>query len=158
MNAKSCLTLVALLGPLALPAGAFAQAPAATAVPAAPAPRAGTPGGLQQRIDELRVALQITPAEQTGWDRFVQVMRDNEATMHEAFQQRGAKLATMSAVQNMQSYADLASLHAKDMQTLAATFQTLYAAMTPAQQQNADAVFRAWYAHPVHRPETGPSH
>lgn len=147
---KSWLALAALLAPLALPAGAFAQ----TAAPA-PAPQAAAPGhhgpeGVDAYIDQMHAMLQITPAEQSEWDKFAAVMRQGAAGMHQAFQARGAALPTMTAVQNMQSYADLAARHAKDMQALAAAFQTLYAAMPPAQQQNADAVFRDWYAHPGH--------
>ncbi|HTU52872.1 MAG TPA: Spy/CpxP family protein refolding chaperone [Acetobacteraceae bacterium] len=152
MNAKSTvkswLTLAALLTPLALPAVALAQTAAPT--PQAAAPARGGPEGVQAYIDQMHAMLQITPAEQTEWDSFAQVMREGAAGMHQAFEQRGAALPTMTAVQNMQSYADLATRHAKDMEALAAAFQTLYAAMPPAQQQNADAVFRDWYAHPGH--------
>jgi periplasmic protein CpxP/Spy len=147
-TAKSWLALGMLLAPLALPAGAFAQT--AAPPPQAAAPSHGGPESVDAYIDQMHAMLQITPAEQADWDTFAQVMRQGSAGMHQAFEQRGGALATMSAVQNMQSYADLAMQHAKDMQALAAAFQTLYAAMPPAQQQNADAVFRNWYAHPGH--------
>jgi Spy/CpxP family protein refolding chaperone len=150
LTVKSWLALAALLAPLALPAGAFAQTAAPAPAPQAAAPSHGGPEGVDAYVDQMHTMLQITPAEQAEWDKFAEVMRQGAAGMHQAFQARGAALPTMTAVQNMQSYADLAAQHAKDMQALAAAFQTLYAAMPPAQQQNADAVFRDWYAHPGH--------
>ena len=49
----------------------------------------------------------------------------------------------MNAAENMQSYAQIAELHAQDTQKLAAAFQTLYGSMSDAQKKNADTVFRA---------------
>jgi LTXXQ motif family protein len=144
MNGRSCLIALALIAPLGLPAGAIAQAPAPTA-PAANAPAAGPQNGpetVQQRIDQLHAMLEIAPAQEPQWNRFAQAMTANAESMHQAFEQRGAQLATMNAAQDMESYAQLSALHAKNMQTLADAFTALYAVMPPAQQQNADAVFR----------------
>ncbi len=140
MNGKFRLAFLVLLAPLALPAGALAQSQAQANQAQAAAPSG--PETVQQYIDQLHATLQITPAQQPQWDRFAQAMTANADSMRQAFAQRGAALGTMNAAQNMQSYAELATLHARNMQTLANAFQTLYAAMTPAQQQNADAVFR----------------
>jgi len=155
MNGKFRLAFLVLLAPLALPAGASAQSQAQTAEAAAPAP-AG-PETVQQYIDELHATLQITPAEQSQWDRFAQAMTENAESMHQAFAKRGAALGTMNAAQNMQSYAELAALHARNMQTLANAFQALYAVMTPGQQQNADAVFRTGGAPVGHHHHQTPS-
>jgi protein CpxP len=151
MNGKFHLALLVLLAPLALPVGALAQSQAQTnQVQAAPS----GPESVQQYIDQLHATLQITPAQQPQWDRFAQAMTANAESMRQAFAQRGAALGTMNAAQNMQSYAELAALHARNMQTLANAFQALYATMTPAQQQNADAVFRAEGAPIGHHHET----
>ena len=140
MNRKLTIAL-ALLAMLAGPLGAQAQAPAA---PAKTTSRSGHigPDRVEQRIKELHSQLQITPAEQSDWDKFAQVMRDNAIHMRQSFEQRGARLASMSAAENMQSYAELAEQHAQDMQKLSAAFQTLYASMSDAQKQTADALFR----------------
>ncbi len=143
MNGKSLFVALALLAPLALPAGALAQTPAPSAsAPAAGGPQNG-PETVQQHIEQLHAMLEITPAQAPQWNRFAQAMTANADSMHQAFEQRGAQLGTMNAAQDMASYAQLSALHAKNMQTIADAFQALYAVMPPAQQQNADAVFRA---------------
>ena len=49
----------------------------------------------------------------------------------------------MNAVQNMQSYEQLAQAHAQDLEKLVPAFQKLYDAMPDQQKQLADQVFRA---------------
>ena len=127
--------------------GAFAQAPAASAPPAAVAPAApripkATNDRVEQRIRDLHTELHITPAIESQWNQFAQVMRDNATDMSQSFDQRGARLTSMNASENMQSYAMLASQHAQDMQKLATAFQTLYASMSDDQKKAADIVFR----------------
>jgi periplasmic protein CpxP/Spy len=159
MRPRPSLSTLAVMAVLTLPA-AFAQsASAATSGAQAPssdatksaAPRQRGPRGVEQRIDQLHSQLQITAAQQQVWDQFAQVMRANADAMHQAFQQRAAQFATMTAVEDMQSYAQLAQLHAEHMQKLSAAFQTLYNAMSPEQKQNADVVFRGRLARGTHR-------
>jgi len=161
MNGKSLVVALALLAPLAMPVGAIAQQAPAQQAPAQPAPSASTaqngPDAMQQHIDALHTMLEITPAEDPQWNRFAQAMTANADSMHQAFEQRGTQLATMNAAQNMQSYAQLSALHARNMQSVADAFQALYAVMTPAQQQNADMVFRSGGA-PVGRHAAAATH
>jgi glycine/serine hydroxymethyltransferase len=103
---------------------------------------ATTPDAVEQHITQLHTQLKITAAEQPLWDQFAQVMRDNARDMSQAFDQRGTKLASLNAAENMQSYAQLAQQHAQDLQKLAGAFQTLYAAMPDDQKALADRVFR----------------
>ena len=146
MNRYTSLAVLALLAvPALAPAGAFADsAPSATARPA------GTPGwtkGMSRNVDahieKLHSQLQITPAEEAQWAVFAQVMRDNAAQMDAAFSERGEKLQTMNAVQDLQSYAEISQVQSADMQKLAVAFQTLYASFPAPQQKLADEVFRA---------------
>jgi hypothetical protein len=132
------------------PSGAAAQAPSAGTTTSA-APRQRGPRGVERRINSLHSQLQITPAQQQVWDQFAQVMRENASGMHQAFQQRAAQFDTMTAADNMQSYAQLAQLHAADMQKLSAAFQTVYNAMSLEQKQNADEVFRGRLPARTHR-------
>lgn len=97
---------------------------------------------VEQRITQLHGQLEITPAEAPQWQLFAQVMRDNAAQMGEAFSARGANLPTMTAVQDVQSYAQIAQIQANNMQKLATAFQTLYNTFPAPQQKLADAVFR----------------
>jgi hypothetical protein len=97
---------------------------------------------VEKRIADLREKLHISPAEEPLWDKFAQVMRDNAQRMSESARERAAKLKDMNASDNMQSYAQLAMVHAQDLQSLSAAFQPLYASFSPEQQRTADAIFR----------------
>ncbi len=97
---------------------------------------------VERRIADLRAKLHITPDEQALWDKFAGVMRDNAKQMRERASERAAKLSSMNASDNMQSYAQLAMLHAQDLQNLSAAFQSLYASLSPDQQHTADTMFR----------------
>lgn len=150
---------------LALPVGAFAQSAAPTAAnpadttpmsaPRTAAPQAAAspanadqPGRrearVEQRIADLHSRLQITPAQQSQWDQFAKVMRDNAQSMDQIFGQRSGRIQQMSAVDNMQSYAQIAEAHAQDVQKLVPAFESLYNSMSPDQKRTADQVFRSY--------------
>jgi protein CpxP len=149
--------LAALMGAIALPAlmipaGARAQSassPAVTPSSQAAGPSDATPSlptpmseKVEKHIEQLHDQLEITTAEEPSWHEFALVMRDNAAQMERALTQRGANLSSMNATETMQSYAQLAQLHATNMQKLASTFQTLYNSFPSSQKMIADNVFR----------------
>ena len=153
------LASVAVAALLCLPMAALAQssqAPASAAPegakPAAaqPSPLAGHPAAgknaeerVEQRIKELHAQLRITAAERPQWDQFVQVMRENARDMDQAWLQRVDQFQSMNALQNMQSYEQIAEQHAQHLQKLVPAFQSLYNAMPDQQKQLAHQVFRA---------------
>ena len=122
----------------------LAASPAALAQNAAPSTNLPpkVQSRVQQHIEQLHKQLEITPAQQSQWDQFAQVMQQNAADIRNAIEQRGQELNSMNALQNMQSYTHLAEIHAEDMRRLTAAFSQLYDALTPQQRQNADEVFR----------------
>jgi periplasmic protein CpxP/Spy len=149
-----------LLGSVALPVCAWAQtqtpagSPSATTDKKAPARKSPSMAErVEQHIAKLRTELHITPAQQSEWDQFAQVMRENAKNMDHDIEQRGARFTSMSALENMQSYAQIAQQHAEDTQKLAATFQALYGSMSEDQKKNADAVFRVREDHRMHNEE-----
>ena len=73
-------------------------------------------------------------------------MRDNAKEMDQSYQQRAEKLGSMSAVDNMQSYAQIEQVRAQDMQKLVPAFQTLYSSLSDQQKKTADAMFRNYAA------------
>lgn len=145
----------AIFALVALPGAALAQsaaaAPASTASAAAASPM--TPSDtaadktMEQRVEshikQLHAQLRITPAEQPQWERFAQVMRANARDMDQAFMQRAQQYPTMNAVQNMQSYEQIAQAHVEHLQKLVPAFDALYNAMPVQQQKLTDQVFRA---------------
>ena len=106
---------------------------------------------VEQHIRQLHSQLGITPAQQPQWDQFAQVMRDNAAQISQASADRVARVNALDAAANMQSYAQLAQVHATNMQKLASAFQSLYASFPEPQKQVADSVFRKSAALPHHR-------
>ena len=147
------LASAAVAALLAVPGLALAQSPAPQGAtpppPAAASPLAGHPvpgknaeERVERRIKELHAQLRITPTEQPQWDQFAEVMRQNARDMDQAFIQRAQQFETMNAVQNMQSYEQLAEEHAQHVQKLVPAFQALYDAMPDQQKQLADQVFR----------------
>jgi hypothetical protein len=116
--------------------------PTVTRPSAAPAQAVTVEATIDQRITDLHTRLQITAAQQMQWEQFSQVMRDNAKAMDQTFQTRAKAIPTMTATDNMRSYAQISAQHAQDMQKLAAAFQALYAAMSDSQKHKADLVFR----------------
>jgi periplasmic protein CpxP/Spy len=151
------LLSVAAAALLSLPAVALAQAQTAAVQSATPPPPAATASPLaghpvsgknaeervERRIKELHTQLRITPAEEPQWNQFAQVMRENARDMDQAFMQRAQQYPAMNAVQNMQSFEQIAEDHARRVEKLVPAFQSLYDAMPDQQKRLADQVFRA---------------
>jgi hypothetical protein len=62
--------------------------------------------------------------------------------MDQVYQQRADRLDTMTAVDNMQSYAQIEQQRAQDVQKLVPAFQTLYTSLSDDQKKTADQMFR----------------
>ena len=135
------------------------NAPSGTSQKAAPrsshAAMAGQPGETMQslverRITDLHGKLHITPQQSQQWDPLAQVMRDNAREMDQVYKQRAEKLGAMSAVDNMQSYAQIEQQRAQDVQKLVPALQALYTSLSDQQKKTADEIFRN-YAASVHK-------
>ena len=132
---------------LAAPLAAFAQSSAAAA-PAgttAPAPAAAMPKSMSVQVEQhimlLRGKLGITQAEDPQWEQFANVMRDHATDMEQALASR-ATPTKLSAVDSMNSYAQLAQLHADNMHKLNSAFKALYDSFPAKQKALADGVFQ----------------
>jgi protein CpxP len=154
-NLARCVALAALLVPslglaqsaptAQLPPTALAAPPAvspAAVQPASPAPSATTQAAVDQRIRTLQSQLGITEAQMPLWTAFAQAMRDNAASTDALFTQRAHAVTSMSAVDNMHSYAQIARAYADNTERLATAFDSLYASLTDTQRQAADTLFR----------------
>jgi len=137
------------------PAGATSQSSTATTATTAPstattrARRASSrPTDMtmqqmaEQRIADLHKRLHITAAEESQWEQFAQVMRDNAKDLDQAYQQRAATFDKMNAVENMQSYAQIEQTRSQDMQKLVPAFQAVYSTLSDQQKEQADMLFR----------------
>ena len=97
---------------------------------------------MDQRIAQMHRRLQITPRQQPAWDAFAQMMRNNATSIEQAYKDRRASITTMSAVDNMQNFAQIEQARAQGVQNLAVSFQTLYGMMSDDQKRTADTLFR----------------
>jgi len=128
--------------PTAAPSATPAAPSTAPATKAAPTKTSKRLTGVDARIASLHKRLKITAAQEPQWQQVAQVMRDNAAQTEKLVKDRDAKLKTMTAVDNLQTYSDIAQAHANGLKKLAPVFDALYASMPDAQKKIADAVFR----------------
>ena len=136
--------LVMLASAVAM-SGAFAQTSAPASAPtstsaAAPAGKAGHERNVEDRIAYLHSQLKITAAQETQWNAFADVMRNNGQTMGQLFQQRRAE-TNLSALDDMKQYATIAQAHADGMKKLVDAFDPLYTSFSPEQKKLADVTF-----------------
>ncbi len=134
----------------------LAQANPADAVPAPPpsgeTPKTGTPvDRVETRIQDLHKNLQITPAQETQWRDFAEVMRENAKAIDAILKERAANISKMNAVDDLRSYQKLADAHADGLKKLVPAFEALYNTMSDEQKKNADAVFGKFEKRPRHK-------
>jgi periplasmic protein CpxP/Spy len=134
--------------------GAFAQASAPAAAPVAASAAAGHGERTEQRIAMLHSELKITPAQETQWQQFADVMRQNGETMGNLYRQRMAD-KNLSALDDMKQYTQIAQAHADGMSKLVAAFEPLYNSFSADQKKVADETFRQHgTAHSGHKGHT----
>jgi protein CpxP len=117
-------------------------APANSMPSTMPAPHRTASSRVERQITQLHARLKITPAQAPQWEAVAQAMRDNAEALDTLYQQRSEQFHTLNAVDGLKSYEAIEQAHVDGLQHLVPVFAALYAAMTPAQQKNADAVFR----------------
>jgi periplasmic protein CpxP/Spy len=125
-----------------LPAGELtAQAAPAPQTPGQPTQPEGPVARVEVRISELHAKFRITPAQESQFKSYADVMRSNAQAMQELFQQR-AQNTDNSAVNMLRWYARLTAAHADALSKLIPVFETLYQGMSDEQKKAADAVFQ----------------
>ena len=102
----------------------------------------GGPAPVEARIKDLHSKLKISATQEDLFKAIAQEMRDSGTAFNEATRTREGKAKTMTAIDDLNSYANLASLHADSMKKFVAVFSPLYDSMTDDQKKNADEIFR----------------
>jgi periplasmic protein CpxP/Spy len=125
-----------LLAPLTAVAQSVAPSTAAAGSP--PTPEAAA----DARIHALQSQLHITAAQMPQWNAFAQAMRQNAINTDAQFRQRASNAASMSALDNMKSYAQVARTYADNTQALEQAFEPLYNALDDQQKHTIDTLFR----------------
>ena len=114
-----------------------------TATPSlAASPKASKADRVEARIKELHTKLKITPAQEESWNGVAQVMRDDSKTMEELIKARTENASTMTAIDDLKSYGEIAEAHANGIKNFTSVFEPLYTGMSDAQKKTADTLFR----------------
>jgi hypothetical protein len=96
---------------------------------------------VEKRIKELHGALKITSAEESQWNEVAATMRASAKDLDRAIDKRAANVASATAIDDLNSYAEIAQAHANGVKQLASAFAGLYSAMSDDQKKEADLVF-----------------
>jgi hypothetical protein len=134
-----------LFKPAAAQVFAAAVLVATTSLLSGPAVAAAEPTGasrIEARIHEMHAKLAITAEQESQWKEVAQVMRDNESALEPLMQDRKANAGTMTAIDDLNSYAAITDAHLEGIKRFTTAFATLYDSMSEAQKKDADALFR----------------
>jgi protein CpxP len=107
-------------------------------------------GSVEARINYLHAKLKITSAQEEQWKSVAQVMRDNADKLSTLAKERSKSEKTMTAIDNLKSYAEIAEAHEDGTKKLIPAFQSLYNNMSDDQKKAADAEFREHGHHQHH--------
>ncbi|HMA51978.1 MAG TPA: Spy/CpxP family protein refolding chaperone [Magnetospirillaceae bacterium] len=141
---RTAAALFVVVGMTAVPALAQTTPPATT--PAGPAMmQQAAPkheNALESRISSLHDQLKITADQEKKWQAVTKVMRSNAEASHALVMEKRKDEASLTAVADLNAYADIAEAHAKHVRKLAKVFAELYDSMNADQKKVADDVFR----------------
>jgi len=137
------LILAGLLGSTLITAGsldqpAAAQQSAPSGIMLAQAPPAPPPN-VEANIANLRRTLQITPAQEGAFNALATVMRENERAEASAPHQPAPNA---SAVDELRAEIQYDEVELAGLKRLLPALEGLYAVLSPAQKQAANAAFR----------------
>jgi hypothetical protein len=105
------------------------------------APRASSESRVEARIKNMHETLKITQQQEEQWAKVAQVMRDNAKSLDTLTQSRFDHASTMTAVEDLKSYAVITDAHADGIKKFTPVFATLYDSMSDAQKKEADELF-----------------
>jgi LTXXQ motif family protein len=109
-----------------------------------------TPSAATQGVDGLIAHLheefQISPTQETLFQKLADVMRENADTMSMLTKKRVDNSKTSTAVDDLKSYSEISEAHAAGIKKMIPVFQALYDSLSDAQKKAADNEFREHYA------------
>ena len=102
---------------------------------------------VEDRIRTLHDKLGVTNEQEAKWGDVAQAMRENEMSIDQLVQARHQNPASMTAVDDLQSYETITQAHADGLKKLIVAFQALYNDMPDGQRKNADRTFSRFEGH-----------
>jgi hypothetical protein len=139
----ACAILTSSITLASLPARTWAADAASTP---ASTTKSGAATGVDGLIAHLHQELKITPAQESQFQKLAEVMRENAETMSTLAKKRADAASSMSAVDDLKSYAEISEAHADGAKKMVSVFQALYDTMSDDQKKAADTEFREHYA------------
>jgi hypothetical protein len=97
---------------------------------------------IEVRIHDMHAKLAITAEQEGQWKQVAQVMRDNELALEPLVKDRKTNANTMTAIDDLKSYAAITDAHSEGIKKFTTAFETLYDNMSGPQKKDADALFR----------------
>ena len=97
---------------------------------------------VEAQITRLHDQLHITEAQTEQFNALAQVMRDNRNSHDELVKEKRQNADSISALDDMKAYAEIAQNHADGAKKLSAAFETLYSSLSDDQKKAADEAFR----------------
>jgi Skp family chaperone for outer membrane proteins len=153
MLTKSALlraaAVTALVGGIAFASPVYAASATASSSSSAPA-TASAPKGymdVETRIKNLHDKLNISADQEDAWTGVAQAMRDDEAATKALVDDRHQNAATMTAIEDLESYQKIVQSHVDGLSKLITAFEPLYNSMSEDQKKNADEVFGRFEGH-----------
>ena len=140
LAAATLLGMIVLASPLLAQTNPPATAQTDTSKPAART-KTSRADRAETRVKQLHDQLKITAAQEPQWKAVAQAMRDDAAAMQSAIDKRKANRGKMTAIDDLQSYAEITETHLAGLKKLIPAFQALYDTMSPEQKKNADTAF-----------------
>ena len=117
-------------------------APAPAQSPAGQKPAAGQPAGdpVESQLGDIKKRLNITAAQQSQFDQFAAVVKQNAQAMQSLMQSAGQN-AQQNAVEGLRTAANFAQTEADNLKRLVPALETLYASLSDQQKRAADQLF-----------------
>lgn len=131
---------ITLLASALFSTAAFAQATPPAAAPTAMHAKSHAADPVEKHIKSLHDQLKITAAQESQWAQVAQTMRDNATQLDTVIQKRDEQ-ESPSAIDDLNSYADLSQANSDGVKKMSAVFTPLYNSMSDDQKKNADEVF-----------------
>ena len=105
---------------------------------------------VEARITDMHAKLGITADEEAQWSKVADIMRDNAKQMDALTDERMSKGEKLDAIDDLESYGEIAEAHADGIRKLTPVFATLYDNMTEDQKDEADELFKHGQHHKGH--------
>jgi hypothetical protein len=97
---------------------------------------------VETRIKSMHEKLNITADQQVLWGKVDACMREDAKVMDGLTQARHDHAKQMTAIDDLNSYAEITTAHAEGIKKLIPVFSALYDSMSDEQKKSADALFQ----------------